>query len=342
MYAIEVTDEYPLKRDELAARLAEAESNRGHSSARSACSRSCYVSRVSPRPCPVAERLWETGLYLPSSISSPTRRSRRSRNGFAPSSLHEHILRVCMLVTTTWSIATSRTRTRRASWTRCCATRELLEAGCLTSRAARGGTQVEFAALGWDVTGVDLSDGAARASATERTHGPVRTAGHAGPGRERWAIQCRHLPLRLDRIRTGRRKRGGDARRSRLSLAPGGGARPRVPARAGTPARRVRAPSSPLRPLRSTATNSYASHVLDLTSNATSWRSSSSSSNCAPTAPTTAGSRRREIDSSPCPRCVRWLERAGFEVVRLVPAYQDGDRMDEETFHVIAVARRAG
>ena len=35
------------------------------------------------------------------------------------------------------------------------------------------------------------------------------------------------------------------------------------------------------------------------------------------------------------------LERAGFEVVRLVPAYRDGDRMDDETFHGIAVARRA-
>jgi SAM-dependent methyltransferase len=35
------------------------------------------------------------------------------------------------------------------------------------------------------------------------------------------------------------------------------------------------------------------------------------------------------------------LERAGLEVVRLVPAYRDGDRIDDETFHVIAVARRA-
>jgi trans-aconitate methyltransferase len=35
------------------------------------------------------------------------------------------------------------------------------------------------------------------------------------------------------------------------------------------------------------------------------------------------------------------LERAELEVVRLVPAYRDDDRIDDETFHVIAVARRA-
>ncbi len=36
------------------------------------------------------------------------------------------------------------------------------------------------------------------------------------------------------------------------------------------------------------------------------------------------------------------LERADLEVVRIVPAYRDGDQIDDETFHVIAVARRAG
>jgi len=35
------------------------------------------------------------------------------------------------------------------------------------------------------------------------------------------------------------------------------------------------------------------------------------------------------------------LERAGLAVARLVPAYRDRDRIDDETFHVIVVARRA-
>jgi SAM-dependent methyltransferase len=35
------------------------------------------------------------------------------------------------------------------------------------------------------------------------------------------------------------------------------------------------------------------------------------------------------------------LERAELELVRLVPAYREDERIDDETFHVIAVARRA-
>jgi hypothetical protein len=35
------------------------------------------------------------------------------------------------------------------------------------------------------------------------------------------------------------------------------------------------------------------------------------------------------------------LERAELEVVRVVPAYRESDAVDDETFHVIAVARRA-
>jgi perosamine synthetase len=70
MYAIEVTDEYPLKRDELAARLAEA----GIESRTFFCPMSMqpFLQRQPGYrrvPCPVAERLWTTGLYLPSSIT---------------------------------------------------------------------------------------------------------------------------------------------------------------------------------------------------------------------------------------------------------------------------------
>jgi perosamine synthetase len=70
MYAIEVTDEYPLTRDELAARLAEA----GIESRTFFCPMSMQpFLRRQPGyrhvPCPVAERLWQTGLYLPSSIT---------------------------------------------------------------------------------------------------------------------------------------------------------------------------------------------------------------------------------------------------------------------------------
>jgi perosamine synthetase len=70
MYAIEVTDEYPLTRDELAAKLAEA----GIESRTFFCPLSMQpFLRRQPGyrhvPCPVAERLWKTGLYLPSSIT---------------------------------------------------------------------------------------------------------------------------------------------------------------------------------------------------------------------------------------------------------------------------------
>jgi perosamine synthetase len=66
MYGIEVEDEFPLTRDELRAWLAEADVD----------SRTffCPLSlqpflRHRPVPCPVAERLWATGLYLPSSAT---------------------------------------------------------------------------------------------------------------------------------------------------------------------------------------------------------------------------------------------------------------------------------
>jgi perosamine synthetase len=70
MYAIEVTDEYPLSRDELAAELAE-----------SGVESRTFFCPVNMQPflesqpgfrhvdCPVAERLWVTGLYLPSAIA---------------------------------------------------------------------------------------------------------------------------------------------------------------------------------------------------------------------------------------------------------------------------------
>lgn len=70
MYAIEVCDEFPLTRDELSASLAES----GIESRTFFCPMSMqpFLQRqpgFRPVPCPVAERLWETGLYLPSAIT---------------------------------------------------------------------------------------------------------------------------------------------------------------------------------------------------------------------------------------------------------------------------------
>ena len=70
MYAIEIGDEFPLTRDELSASLAEA----GIESRTFFCPMSMqpFLQRqpgFRQLPCPVAERLWKTGLYLPSSIT---------------------------------------------------------------------------------------------------------------------------------------------------------------------------------------------------------------------------------------------------------------------------------
>jgi perosamine synthetase len=68
MYWIAVGDEYPLSRDELIGRLRE----RGVESRTHFCPMSHQPAlracdSFDPRPCPVAERLWRCGLYLPSS-----------------------------------------------------------------------------------------------------------------------------------------------------------------------------------------------------------------------------------------------------------------------------------
>ena len=70
MYGIEVTDGFPLTRDELRAWLADG----GVDSRTFFCPLSLqpFLHRQAgfrPVPCPVAERLWSTGLYLPSSAS---------------------------------------------------------------------------------------------------------------------------------------------------------------------------------------------------------------------------------------------------------------------------------
>jgi perosamine synthetase len=70
MYAVELTGEFPLTRDELMASLADA----GIGARTFFCPMNLQpFLREQPgaRPvdCPVAERVWETGLYLPSSTS---------------------------------------------------------------------------------------------------------------------------------------------------------------------------------------------------------------------------------------------------------------------------------
>jgi perosamine synthetase len=70
MYALTVGPDYPLSRDELAAHLRAG----GIDSRTFFCpmnQQPCLQSRPGFRqvPCPVADRLWETGLYLPSSIN---------------------------------------------------------------------------------------------------------------------------------------------------------------------------------------------------------------------------------------------------------------------------------
>jgi perosamine synthetase len=70
MYGIEVTGEFPLTRDELRTWLADG----GVDSRTFFCPMSLqpFLQRqrgFRPVPCPVAERLWSTGLYLPSSAT---------------------------------------------------------------------------------------------------------------------------------------------------------------------------------------------------------------------------------------------------------------------------------
>lgn len=70
MYAIVVEDEFPLTRDELMRALADD----GIETRTAFCPMSLQpVLRAQPGfrdvPCPVAERLWETGMYLPSQAS---------------------------------------------------------------------------------------------------------------------------------------------------------------------------------------------------------------------------------------------------------------------------------
>jgi perosamine synthetase len=69
MYGIVVTDEFPLSRDELVARLAE----RGVESRTFFCPMNMqpFLRRQAgfrDVPCPVAERLWERGMYIPCGI----------------------------------------------------------------------------------------------------------------------------------------------------------------------------------------------------------------------------------------------------------------------------------
>ena len=68
MYALTVGPDYPLSRDELARTL----KLRGIDTRTFFCPMSqqpCLVERPGYRavPCPVADELWQTGLYLPSS-----------------------------------------------------------------------------------------------------------------------------------------------------------------------------------------------------------------------------------------------------------------------------------
>jgi perosamine synthetase len=70
MYAIEVGDEFPLTRDELSESLYAA----GIESRTFFCpiSMQPFLRRqegFNPVDCPVAERLWRTGLYLPSTVT---------------------------------------------------------------------------------------------------------------------------------------------------------------------------------------------------------------------------------------------------------------------------------
>jgi perosamine synthetase len=70
MYAVEVGDDFPLTRDELMASLSES----GIESRTFFCPMSMqpFLQRQAgfrPVACPVAERLWRTGLYLPSSVT---------------------------------------------------------------------------------------------------------------------------------------------------------------------------------------------------------------------------------------------------------------------------------
>ena len=70
MYAVELTDEFPVPRAELMQALSDA----GIGSRTFFCPMNLQPflreqRGARPVDCPVAERLWETGLYLPSSTT---------------------------------------------------------------------------------------------------------------------------------------------------------------------------------------------------------------------------------------------------------------------------------
>lgn len=70
MYVVEVGAEFPLTRDELRERLlAEGIDTRTHFCPMNLQPVLCRSPGFRAVPCPVAERLWETGMYLPSSPS---------------------------------------------------------------------------------------------------------------------------------------------------------------------------------------------------------------------------------------------------------------------------------
>ena len=194
------------------------------------------------------------------------------------------------LATTTSSTPTSRMRTKRASWTRCCATRDRSRPAA-RRRMRHGPARSEFAALGWDVTGVDLLGGAARAGTGRRASGPLRAAGHARAGRAGGPFDA--ITCLFDSIGYALDDAGVVATlAAAAAISPPRRARPRVPARAGTHARRGRAPFAAV-PLSDDGDELVRISQTRLDEPRESWKSSSSSSSCARTAPTIAGSSRR-------------------------------------------------
>ena len=240
------------------------------------------------------------------------------------------------------STPTSRTRTRRASCDALCARPASAGHACSTSPAAPGATQREFAALGWDVTGVDYQRGAARAARRgERAGRELPAAGHARARRAGGPFDA--VTCLFDSIGYPQDDEGVMAALAALRrhLGPGGRSSVEFLHAPALLARRRPAPRAALAAPRRRRARAHLGDD-DSTRRAASCTSSSSCSSCAPTA-----------------RYERWLEpqanrffirsrdeaaaraRRARAVERFVPAYAGRRRSTTDTFHVLAVAALA-
>ena len=208
----------------------------------------------------------------------------------------------------------------------------LLDVACGTGRHAAA-----FGSLGWDVMGVDLSEDLL---ALARSNAPSANfvqqdmreldLGSA-------IVRCDHMPLRRDRVRSRRRGRAFDARRVRAPPVRATERSCSIPARTGalTPCRPTPPQADPIARHRRRARP----HLGDATR-----RDAQPDGRGVRTARV---ARRRHLRSVARVADQRYfsqaemralLEAAGLHLRRFVPAYLDAGDINEDVFHVLAVA----